>query len=368
MEAVLKGLARVAPDGLTGNPVHVLKFGSSVLAGPHDYPVVAEMIGRMVARGCAVVAVVSAMGDTTDSLLAAARSVATALPDRLMGALLATGEEASVALLTLALAGRGVPAVGFNTWRLPIRTRGSLSDADPVAVDATRLRATLASHDAVVFPGFVGVDATGVPSLLGRGGSDLTALFLGDALGAAEVRLVKDVDGIFPVDPHGSRSPVMHPCDGPDARLGDGQTPCSELTWEEARAIGGGVVQSKAIDFAERRKLDFRSSAHSERRPPMWTQPEPCVTSGRAWNRVRCRRSRRARSRSGPSPTAPNPAWTRTPRGAWPSPWGGSGRRPRRTTSRWWSASTTGYGAPPAPASPTPNCVCPNVDRTAGVL
>ena len=258
MESALKRSIRGAPHHLPGSPVHVLKFGSSVLAGPQDYPVVAEMIGRKVARGRAVVAVVSAMGDTTDSLLAAARSVAPALPDRLMGALLATGEEASVALLTLALAGRGVRAAGFNSWRLPIRTQGSLSDADPVAVDATQIRATLASHDAVVFPGFVGVDATGVPSLLGRGGSDLTALFLGDALGAAEIRLIKDVVGIFSVDPRLGGGTGPHPCDGPEAHPAEGQNPCSRLTWAQARSIGGGVVQSKAIDFAEHRKLDFR--------------------------------------------------------------------------------------------------------------
>ena len=258
MESVLTRSVPIAPHDLPGDPVHVLKFGSSVLAGPRDYPVVAEMIGRKVARGRVVVAVVSAMGDTTDSLLAAARSVAPALPDRLMGALLATGEEASVALLTLALSGRGVRAVGFNSWRLPIRTKGSLCDADPVGVDAAQIRATLASHDAVVFPGFVGVDVMGAPSLLGRGGSDLTALFLGDVLGAAEVRLVKDVDGIFPADPHRGRGSGPHPYDGPDVRPADDQTPCSQLTWAQARAIGGGVVQSKAIDFAERRKLDFR--------------------------------------------------------------------------------------------------------------
>ncbi len=258
MESALKRSARAAPHRFPGDAVHVLKFGSSVLAGPQDYPVVAEMIGRKVARGSAVVAVVSAMGDTTDSLLAAARSVARILPDRLMGALLATGEEASVALLTLALAGRGVRAAGFNSWRLLIRTQGSLSDADPVAVDAAQIRATLASHDAVVFPGFVGVDATGVPSLLGRGGSDLTALFLGDALGAAQVRLVKDVDGIFPVDPRLGGGSDPHPYDGPEACPAESQNPCSRLTWAQVRAIGGGVVQSKAIDFAEDRKLDFQ--------------------------------------------------------------------------------------------------------------
>ncbi len=266
MEAALRlrgqGRARCSPAG----DVHVLKFGSSVLARPEDYPVVAEVIGREVARGRKVVAVVSAMGDTTDSLLAAARSVTPASHDRLMGALLATGEEASVALLTLALAAKGVRAAGLNAWRLPVRTRGSLSDADPVAVDTGQINATLSNHDVVIFPGFIGVDVTGVPSLLGRGGSDLTALFLADALGAAVVRLVKDVDGIFPADPrriagaepyrHGPSRPLRRADTVECTAVGD--EPYTTLSWSQAQAIGGAVVQSKAIDFAERRGLAFR--------------------------------------------------------------------------------------------------------------
>lgn len=228
---------RANPEG-----VRIFKFGSSVLARPRDYPRAAGVIGAETARGRKVVAVVSAMGDATDSLLSAARSVTPAPPDALLGALLATGEEASVALLVLALAARRVRATGFNARQLPVRTRGTLCDADPVAVDAGRLRSALCDHDAIVFPGFVGVDVTGAPSLLGRGGSDLTALFLGHALGAAEIRLVKDVDGIFPWDPRRRRA----------------RKPFREVTWEQLRTIGGGVVQPKAVDFAERRGLCFR--------------------------------------------------------------------------------------------------------------
>lgn len=242
--ATIDGPPRELPCG-TGR-LHVLKFGSSVLARPQDYLRVAEMIESEVARGDKVVAVVSAMGGTTDSLLAAARSVTPAPPDTLIGALLATGEEASVALLVLALAARGVRATGFNAWRLPLRTRGPVHDADPVSVDAERIRAVLRSHDAVAFPGFIGVDATGVPSVLGRGGSDLTALFLGHALEPAEVRLVKDVGGIFPSDPRVTGGD--HP----------GATPLPALSWAQARAIGGRVVQAKALDFAQRRRLRFR--------------------------------------------------------------------------------------------------------------
>ena len=239
--------------------VLVLKFGSSVLARPAGYLRVAEEVRAEVARGHKVVAVVSAMGETTDTLLAAAKAVTPAPPDALLGALLATGEEASVALLAIALTADGVPATGFTAARLPVRTRGALRDADPVDVDTSRIAWALDRYDAVVLPGFVGVDVTGAPSLLGRGGSDLTALFLGHVIGAAEVRLVKDVDGIFPADPR---------------RLGD-TDPFPHLTWEEARRVGGGVVQEKALGFAARHGLRFRVAALGGR--GTWVGPATSV-------------------------------------------------------------------------------------------
>lgn len=226
-------------------PVHVLKFGSSVLRSPSAYPRLAEEIRGEIAAGNQVVAVVSAMGDTTDRLLAEARDVAPSTPDHRMAPLLVTGEEASTALLALALAERGVRALGIPFWRLPVRTRGPLTSADPVAVDAEAIRAALATHDALVLPGFVGVDGTGAISLLGRGGSDLTALFLGHVLGAAEVRLVKDVDGIFSADPKYS----------PDS------TPLKQATWTEALRISGGVVQERALRFARQHRIEFRVAA-----------------------------------------------------------------------------------------------------------
>ena len=208
------------------------------------YPRMAEEVRKEVDGGAKVVAVASAMGDTTDELLAAQRSIAPSPPDHLVGPLLATGEEASVALLSLALTAGQIRAVGIPFRSLPVRTRGPLSSADPVAVDTLTIRKELVTHDAVVLPGFVGVDATGAVSLLGRGGSDLTALFLGHALDAAEVRLVKDVDGIFPVDP--KRSP--------------GVEPYSRLTWAEARHTAG-AVQDRALLFAERHRIAFRVAA-----------------------------------------------------------------------------------------------------------
>ena len=223
-------------------PISVFKFGSSVLARPADFRCVADVLRAEVAANCKVLAVVSAMEGTTDALLEAAGALTSEPPDSLIGALLATGEETSVALLVLALAVQGLRAEGFNPSRLPIITRGALNDAEPVGVDTAKLRGALEYNDVVVVPGFVGVDLTGVPSLLGRGGSDLTALFLGHALGDAAVSLVKDVDGVYPADP----------------RTNPGIEAYEEMEWSEAIRVGGQIVQGKAVAFAERHRMRFR--------------------------------------------------------------------------------------------------------------
>ena len=247
--------------------LRVLKFGSSVLAHPGLYRRAAEEIRAEVAGGCKVVAVVSAMGKTTDQLLAAAGAVTETPADAHLAALLGTGEEASAALLAVALDATGVSVCAFTRTTIPIRTRGPLQDADPVDVDADRILSVLEPVDVVVFPGFVGVDAAGTPSLLGRGGSDLTALFLGHALGAAEIRLVKDVDGIFPGDP----------------RQKPGTGPFAYLSWEGARRIGGSVVQEKAVAFAARHGLGFRVAAPGGRGTWVGTLPDtPAMSATRA--------------------------------------------------------------------------------------
>jgi len=226
-------------------PVVVLKFGSSVLSQPEGYRRAADEVRKGVACRKRVVAVVSAMGSTTDRLLEAARSLAPTTPLALLSQLLATGGEASVALLCIPLTSTGVNAVSLPTEQFGLRTHGALSDANPVAADTSTLAAALATHDVVVLPGFVGRDASGAPSLLGRGGSDLTALFLGDALDASEVRLVKDVDGVYSEDPKSDEDALV----------------LTHATWDEVRRIGGGVVQEKAISFAERRGRGFRVSS-----------------------------------------------------------------------------------------------------------
>ena len=105
-------------------------------------------------KGHRVVAVVSAMGDTTDRLLEKARSLAPTPPAALLGELLATGEDASVALLSIALTKEGVNVVSWPTERFRLQTHGALGDADPVDADMSTLAAALSTHDAVVLSGF----------------------------------------------------------------------------------------------------------------------------------------------------------------------------------------------------------------------
>ena len=233
-------------DGLDLPRVSVLKFGSSLLADGGGFRTAADEIAREVRRGRHVLAVVSAMRGTTDRLIEAAGALGGRPGDALLSSLLRTGEDASVVLLTIALTGAGMNAHGIGGEALALRTRGPLWDAEPTDVDAERLAGALRVHQAVVVPGFVGRDASGAPSLLGRGGSDLTALFLASRLAAEEVRLVKDVDGVHPSDP---------------SRAAHATEPLASATWSEVVGIGNGVVQEKALRFAERQGLVFRVAA-----------------------------------------------------------------------------------------------------------
>jgi homoserine dehydrogenase len=227
-------------------PISVLKFGSSLFSDAPGYRVAAGEVARAVDAGYRVLAVVSAMRGATDRLMRSATQLSNRPAYGLLSNLLKTGEEASVALLAIALTTAGLHAHGIGTEELALRTSGPLDDADPIGVDRDRLATLLAAHQVLVVPGFVGTDVGGSPSLLGRGGSDLTALFLAERLGAAEVRLVKDVDGVHPRDPRLSGRP---------------SAPLATASWSEVGRIGNGLVQAKALRFAERHALTFRVAA-----------------------------------------------------------------------------------------------------------
>ena len=239
------GVGVVTPNQHHHGPhgqVVVLKFGSSILDGPAGFRDAAAEVVEAVERGRRVVTVVSAVEGTTDALLSSVASLSRRPPDGLVSRLLATGESASVALFAIALAEAGVAACPLSAEALGLRTTGPTLDAEPHEVGAGALRKALERYLVVVVPGFVGVDAAGDLSLLGRGGSDLTALFVAHSLGAEECRLLKDVDGIHDRDPGRFSS---------TRRL-------ERATWEQALQIGGDVVQDKALRWASSRGLVFR--------------------------------------------------------------------------------------------------------------
>lgn len=227
-------------------PITVLKLGSSVLAREEDLPRAVREIARVLDAGDAVVAVVSALGGTTDDLLRGASRLARRPEPASMAALLATGERAAAALLAIALHDAGVPAELVEPERVGLRAEGPSLDGAPCGLDAEALHALLRRRSAAVVPGFFARSAAGEVATFGRGGSDLTALYLAERLGARACRLVKDVDGVYDGDPSGAR---VAP-----ARF-------ETLSYSDALALGARVVQEKAIRFAAARGISFTVGA-----------------------------------------------------------------------------------------------------------
>src|SRR6266545_1909001 len=220
--------------------VVVLKFGSSVLRNEDDLPTAVHEIYRWWRDGAQVVVVVSALGDTTDQLMRRAERVCERPHKAVLPSLLATGETISSALLTLQLKKVGIPARLLDEVQAKLRTVGGGIDAIPFSVDAARLLDD-SRRAVVVLPGFVGRDENNDQTLFGRGGSDLTALFLAQQLHARCV-LIKDVDGLYTSDP---------------AYTSVRASRFSQVSYETAIRLGGPVVQCKAVRFASANKIRF---------------------------------------------------------------------------------------------------------------
>lgn len=249
----MPGLALLRPEPLPAarardaSPVVVMKFGSSVLAGPADAPAVASDIYAEVRRGRRVIAVVSAFAGETDRLLAEARALGLAHDNPLLPAYVVQGEERSAALAALACDRVGLSATTLSVRELGIAAEGPAEHARPRTLNRAALDHALDRHEVVVVPGF-GAMADGRVVLMGRGGSDLTALFLAAELGLDHVQLVKDVDGLYDRDPNAD----------PAARRYD------RASWAEAKALGGGLVQPDALDLAEARRLRVEVRNHAD--------------------------------------------------------------------------------------------------------
>ena len=226
-------------------PTIVLKFGSSILTHEQEVWAVVSEIKRELARGRTVVAVVSAMWGVTDRLIEGAKKVVESLDGPALARLLATGEHVTASLVSLALAQEGIGHTLLDARALRLRAEGPTADSDPVSVDSDAIERALGRGPVVVLPGFEAVDENGEATLLGRGGSDLTAVFIADAIGA-DVRLIKDVDGVYERDP---------------ARVGPAPRRYSAIAYDRVGSVAGRLVQQKAVDYAAERNLPIRVTA-----------------------------------------------------------------------------------------------------------
>jgi len=226
----------VAAAGAVNNLV-VQKFGGSSVADPARIKHVAERIAATVAGGASVCVVVSAMGRTTDELIELAAQVSRDPHPRELDMLLTAGEQTSIALLSMALIDRGLPAMSFTGPQAGIVTDSSHGKARIVELRVERVRAALDRGEVAIVAGFQGISSGRDITTLGRGGSDTTAVALAAALEANACEIYTDVDGVYTADP----------------RLVSEARKLDELSYEEMldlAACGARVLALRSVEYA----------------------------------------------------------------------------------------------------------------------
>lgn len=231
----------------------VQKYGGSSVADVECMQRVARRILNTRDAGNQVVVVVSAMGDTTDDLIELAKKIHPDPSDREMDMLMASGEQISAAVLTMALHAAGAEAVAMSGPQAGIRTDATHLKAKIMGIDPRRIRAQLKQGRVVVVAGFQGLNPNQDIATLGRGGSDTTAVALAAALKADRCQILKDVDGVFTTNPR-----VV-----PEARK------LNEISYDEMlelSSLGAEVLQSRAVEVAKKFGvvLEVMSSFHEK--------------------------------------------------------------------------------------------------------
>jgi len=210
---------------------------------------VAKRVAKWARAGHQMVVVPSAMSGETNRLLGLAKELAPSREDtpyqRELDMLAATGEQASSALLAIALQAEGMPSVSYAGWQVPIRTNSAFTKARIESIDDTRVRADLDAGKVVIITGFQGLDPDHNITTLGRGGSDTSAVAVAAALKAHECLIYTDVDGVYTTDPR-----VV-----PEARR------LRAISFEEMlemASLGSKVLQIRSVEFAGKYKVPLR--------------------------------------------------------------------------------------------------------------
>ncbi len=223
----------------------VQKFGGTSLADPQCIEHVANKIIASKNQGLSIVVVVSAMSGETDRLIGLAKRLQPKCDPREYSALLATGEQVSMALLTMTLLNKGCDAISFTGQQVKIRTEGFHHQSRIKHVDTDKILQALNQKKIVIIPGFQGVNTMGEITTLGRGGSDTTAVAVAAALNAKECQIFTDVDGVYTADP----------------RIVSNAKPVRKVSFEEMielASLGAKVLQNRAVEFAGKYNVPLR--------------------------------------------------------------------------------------------------------------
>ncbi|MFV8782033.1 aspartate kinase [Microbulbifer sp. SA54] len=223
----------------------VQKYGGTSVGSIERIEAVADKVASFKAQGHDMVVVLSAMSGETNRLIDLARQIQEHPDPREMDVLVSTGEQVTIALLSMALKKRGYDACSYTGGQVKILTDNAHTKARIQRIDVERMRRDLDAGRVVVVAGFQGVDEDGNITTLGRGGSDTTGVALAAALDATECQIYTDVDGVYTTDP----------------RVVDSARRLDRITFEEMlemASLGSKVLQIRAVEFAGKYKVPLR--------------------------------------------------------------------------------------------------------------
>ena len=226
-------------------PLIVEKYGGSSVGTSERIRAVADRVAASHRAGEDLVVVLSAMAGETNRLLELARDIDPEADARETDVLISTGEQVTIALLTMALHKLDVPARSYTGGQVRILTDNVHGKARILDIDADMVRTDIEQRNVVVVAGFQGVDREGNITTLGRGGSDTTAVAMAAALQADECRIYTDVDGVYTADPR-----IV-----PEARR------LEQITVEEMlelSSLGAKVLETRSVEFAGKYKVPLR--------------------------------------------------------------------------------------------------------------
>lgn len=223
----------------------VQKFGGTSVGTVERIQAVAEKVKAFRDNGDDIVVVVSAMSGETNRLIGLSSEIMEEPTPREMDVLVSTGEQVTIALLSMALNNLGCEARSYTGSQVRIKTDSTHTKARIVDIDEGKMRSDLSKGRVIVVAGFQGVDEDGNITTLGRGGSDTTAVALAAALKADECQIYTDVDGVYTTDP----------------RVVEGARRMEKITFEEMiemASLGSKVLQIRSVEFAGKYNVPLR--------------------------------------------------------------------------------------------------------------